>query len=675
METFELIVLLLTAVLASSALERVIPRVSLPLIQIALGFVMALTQVTPNNIQLAPKFFLVVFIAPLLFHDAMEADKNALWRNRNLILSLAIGLVIAIMLSVGFTINLLEPSIPLAAAFALGAALGPTDAVAVASLSKVAKLTRTESALLSGESLLNDASGVVAFQFAIAAAVTGAFSLADAATTLVTIFVGGILLGVALGWIGHEIRNGARSLGLDSTTFHVLFEIAMPFIVYLVSEGLGVSGILAVVAAGLTMTIFTDRKIGPAMSELSIVSQSVWNVLSFALNGVVFTLLGMQLPNAMQDTWDDVTIGNSTILGYIVAITAILFLVRFLWVLAMNYLAKDPETGGRFATEEGHIRSALVTTIGGAKGAVTLSVIFSTPLFLADGTAFPQRDLLIFIASGVILLTLLLANFLLPILAPNKQATSEELAEEQAQAKIDILRAVIDRLAAMRTSENSRPILAVMSSYNHRIDRLRSEADLEDEVTTDLRIDVVNHQLNYVSRMMEEGTIGDWEGFKYIDRLSQAKQYLKKADDKLFDLQKLHRWKNRVRSRISRFKSHATDSEEAQLLLEVQIACQQEAIRHLSSLFQSNDDTYTTDALTRVMLTYRQALRAAQASRPSVTAYTHVTDNMHTIERTAYSIELDEIQKALDEGKISRKYAKSLRDSVYLMLVDLEMDL
>ncbi|MCC6108930.1 MAG: Na+/H+ antiporter [Denitrobacterium sp.] len=675
METFELIVLLLAAVLASAALEQVIPRVSLPLIQIAIGFLMALAQITPGNIQLAPEFFLVVFIAPLLFHDAMEADKHALWRNRNLILSLAIGLVLAIMLTVGFAINLLEPSIPLAAAFALGAALGPTDAVAVASLSKVAKLTRTESALLSGESLLNDASGVVAFQFAIAAAVTGAFSLADAATTLVTMFVGGILLGVALGWIGHEIRNGARSLGLDSTTFHVLFEIAMPFIVYLVSEGLGVSGILAVVAAGLTMTIFTDRKIGPAMSELSIVSQSVWNVLSFALNGVVFTLLGMQLPNAMQDTWDDVTIGNSTILGYIVAITAILFLVRFLWVLAMNYLAKDPETGGRFATEEGHIRSALVTTIGGAKGAVTLSVIFSTPLFLADGTAFPQRDLLIFIASGVILLTLLLANFLLPILAPNKQATSEELAEEQAQAKIDILRAVIDRLAAMRTSENSRPILAVMSSYNHRIDRLRSEADLEDEVTTDLRIDVVNHQLNYVSRMMEEGTIGDWEGFKYIDRLSQAKQYLKKADDKLFDLQKLHRWKNRVRSRISRFKSHATDSEEAQLLLEVQIACQQEAIRHLSSLFQSNDDTYTTDALTRVMLTYRQALRAAQASRPSVTAYTHVTDNMHTIERTAYSIELDEIQKALDEGKISRKYAKSLRDSVYLMLVDLEMDL
>ncbi|MDD6729906.1 MAG: Na+/H+ antiporter [Eggerthellaceae bacterium] len=675
METFELIVLLLAAVLASAALEQVIPRVSLPLIQIAIGFLMALAQITPGNIQLAPEFFLVVFIAPLLFHDAMEADKHALWRNRNLILSLAIGLVLAIMLTVGFAINLLEPSIPLAAAFALGAALGPTDAVAVASLSKVAKLTRTESALLSGESLLNDASGVVAFQFATAAAVTGAFSLAQATTTLVTMFVGGIALGAVLGWIGHTIRNGARSLGLDSTTFHVLFEIAMPFIVYLLSERVGVSGILAVVAAGITMTVFTDRKIGPALSELSIVSQSVWNVLSFALNGLVFTLLGMQLPNAMQDTWDDVTIGNSTIVLYIVAITAILFLVRFLWVLAMNYLAKDPETGGRFATEEGHVRSALVTTIGGAKGAVTLSVIFSTPLLLADGTTFPQRDLLIFLASGVILLTLALANFLLPILAPNKQATSEELAEEQAQAKIEILRAVIDRLAALRTRENSRPVMAVISSYNHRIDRLRSEADLEDEDTTALRIDVVNHQLNFVASKMEAGEIGDWEGFKYIERLSQAKKYLKKADDKTLDLQRLHRWKNRLRSRISRLRTHATDSEEAQLLLEVQISSQEEAIRYLSQLFQSDDDTYTTDALTRVMLTYRQALRAAQASRPSVTAYTHVTDKMYTVERTAYTIELDEIQKALDEGKISRKYAKSLRDSVYLMLVDLEMDL
>jgi hypothetical protein len=260
-------------------------------------------------------------------------------------------------------------------------------------------------------------------------------------------------------------------------------------------------------------------------------------------------------------------------------------------------------------------------------------------------------------------------------LAPNKQATSEELAEEQAQAKIEILRAVIDRLAALRTRENSRPVMAVISSYNHRIDRLRSEADLEDEGTTALRIDVVNHQLNFVASKMEAGEIGDWEGFKYIERLSQAKKYLKKADDKAFDLQRLHRWKNRLRSRISRIRTHATDSEEAQLLLEVQISCQEEAIRYLSQLFQSDDDTYTTDALTRVMLTYRQALRAAQASRPSVTAYTHVTDHMHTVERTAYSIELDEIQKALDEGKISRKYAKSLRDSVYLMLVDLEMDL
>ena len=175
MEVFELILMLLLAVLLSSVLDQVVPRVSSPLILIALGVGIAMLAISPIEVNIDPELFLVLFIAPLLFSDALEADKRNLWENKTTIVSFAIGLVIVITLCVGFVLHWLVPSIPLAAAFALGAALGPTDAVAVQALKKEAKLGKREGAILQGEALINDASGVVSFQFAVSAAVTGAF--------------------------------------------------------------------------------------------------------------------------------------------------------------------------------------------------------------------------------------------------------------------------------------------------------------------------------------------------------------------------------------------------------------------------------------------------------------------------------------------------------------------
>lgn len=163
MEVFELILMLLLAVLLSSILDQVVPRISSPLIQIALGIGIAMLAISPIEVNIDPELFLVLFIAPLLFSDALEADKRNLWENKTTIVSFAIGLVIVITLCVGFVLHWLVPSIPLAAAFALGAALGPTDAVAVQALKKEAKLGKREGAILQGEALINDASGVFRF--------------------------------------------------------------------------------------------------------------------------------------------------------------------------------------------------------------------------------------------------------------------------------------------------------------------------------------------------------------------------------------------------------------------------------------------------------------------------------------------------------------------------------
>ena len=177
MSTFTFVLILGAAVLVSSAINQVVSGVATPLIQIGIGVLLAFAGLTTSNFQVDPELFLVLFIAPLLYHEARNTDKVALWSNRAKVLSLAVGLVVVTILCIGFTLHTLEPTIPLAAAFALGAALGPTDAVAVASLSKRVSLKRRQSILLSGESLINDASGVVSFQFSIAALTTGTSGL------------------------------------------------------------------------------------------------------------------------------------------------------------------------------------------------------------------------------------------------------------------------------------------------------------------------------------------------------------------------------------------------------------------------------------------------------------------------------------------------------------------
>ena len=638
MATLELIILLFVAVLISAVLERVIPRVSLPLIQITLGLVIAVLSLNPADVSLNPEFFLVLFVAPLLFHDAKESDKLALWKNRRAILSLAVGLVIIIMLAIGFTVNLLEPSIPLAAALALGAALGPTDAVAVASLSSVAKLSRTERALLSGESLLNDASGVVAFQFAIAAATTGTFSVLESAGSFVVLFTGGLIFGLTAGWIAQWLQDILRKAGLDSTTFHVMFDVALPFVIYVASEALGVSGIISVVAAGLIMSSVEDREVSPSASRLSIVNSSVWGVLSFGLNGIVFTMLGMELPNAFQSTWDDVTIGNQTVIGYVLAITFILIAVRFIWVAVMNYFVPSLKE---------RLRSTLITTIGGPKGAVTLSIIFSIPYVISNGGGFPQRHLIIFLASGVILCTLLIANFLLPLLAP-KAARSE--VSMQATA-------------------------AVINSYNRRIERIQNAADLESESTTALRIDVIEHEQSHLFELIEAGDVEEFQAYRYLRRLSKMRTYLMHRDESPFDLHRLHHLYSLIVSYLRTGRQRVHQSEDGAAALDVQARSQAEAIRYLHTLMQNEESSYPTEVIANVLLTYQNAYRATQQSRPSITQYTSVSDRIETVERMAYRFELDEIQDALEAGEIDRKCAKNLNESVYLMMVDLEMNL
>ena len=426
---------------------------------------------------------MLLFIAPLLFNETRETNIRALLLNLNSILSLAIALVVVSVLSVGYALHLMVPSIPLAAAFALASALGPTDAATVTALKSNIHLTHRQEMLLSGESLINDASGVVAFQFSVAAAVTGTFSLIDAAGSFTVLFVGGVAMGIVIGFVFSSINAMLSRLGYVDTVANVLYEVLTPFLVYLLAETFHVSGVLAVVAAGLVIALPRRQNNNALFARQKLVSDSTWKVISFLINGTIFVFLGMQLPLAVLPGTNG-GLNILQILGIVVVITLFMHAVRFAWLYALEthklhkggHLctgkddASDSEDSNGEKTDEQSkptctpkpisitstelIKNVLVTTIAGAKGAVTLSIILTLPLMTQSGAAFPQRDLLITIAAGVILATLLLADNLLPVLSKSPE-TDSDLPVRLHKGEIAVLEATLAELRSLLQSENA----------------------------------------------------------------------------------------------------------------------------------------------------------------------------------------------------------------------------
>lgn len=510
LETFEFVLIVLTCVAASSVIDKFV-NVSIPVIQVVIGLLVALVLPSVQEVHLESELFMLVFIAPLLFNETRETNIRALLLNLNSILSLAIALVIVSVLSVGYALHLMVPSIPLAAAFALASALGPTDAATVTALKSNIHLTHRQQTLLSGESLINDASGVVAFQFSVAAAVTGAFSLVDAAGSFTVLFVGGVAMGIVTGFAFSAINAMLGRLGYEDTVANVLYEVLTPFLVYLLAETFHVSGVLAVVAAGLVIALPRRQSNKALFARQKLVSDSTWKVISFLINGTIFVFLGMQLPLAVLPGTNG-GLNILQILGIVVVITLFMHGVRFAWLYALETYklhkgghlctGKDDESDSEDTNGENDlagsssdgekpdqplaelgseqtseqiakqpkptcaikpisitsaelIKNVLVTTIAGAKGAVTLSIILTLPLTTQSGTAFPQRDLLITIAAGVILATLFLADNLLPVLSKSPEADSD-LPERLHKGEIAVLEATLGELRSMLQSENAK---------------------------------------------------------------------------------------------------------------------------------------------------------------------------------------------------------------------------
>lgn len=464
---FTYILILLICILLSTIISRFIPSLSVPIVQIAIGSLIAIIH-SEFSIELDPHTFLVMFIAPLLFRDGKNADKRSLWKQRRNILLMALALVIATVILVGLIINKLIPSISLPSAFALAAALSPTDYVAVSVLSKKISLPRKVLHLIEGEGLMNDASGLVSFKFALAAALTGTFSLFDATISFFIVSIGGIIAGLVLEHILIKFELWIRSLGMEDITVEILLQILTPFIIYLVSEEVfKVSGILAVVVAGMVYSL-SSKKLKFRNARLNAVSENTWSVLAYVLNGLIFIIVGLQLPNIIKIAFYEATINNFEAIIDVLLITLSLLTLRYLWVL---FMYKFGDNACKAEKRSVKFHAALLTSLSGVRGAVTLATVLSIPLALENGEPFPERTLILFLSVGVILTTLLITTFILPLFANKNIPKETDYLQIMNKAQIKVWANTINKLKL--EIDNKKYINMIISEYKYRIHQLK----------------------------------------------------------------------------------------------------------------------------------------------------------------------------------------------------------
>lgn len=485
MHSIDVVLAMLLAVAASGYLIRILPfSLPLPLVQIALGAVVS--GVFDAGHELEPELFFLLFLPPLLFLDGWRIPKQGLFRDKAAILELALGLVIFTVIGAGFFIHWLIPAMPLAVAFALAAIISPTDPVAVSSIASKVPIPKRLMHILEGESLLNDASGLVCFQFAVAAVLTGTFSVAAASLTFLWVALAGLALGVATTFGLSRIQAWIwRHFGEEPGSA-ILVNLLTPFAAYLLAEAFHASGILAAVAAGITMSYV--EMAGNAPGNMRLQRSAVWDTVQFTFNGIIFVLLGEQLPGildgAVRSVQEAGHLNPWWLAVYVATISLSLMALRFVWVfLSLRWNIFKAQRRGE-AQVSPPWRIVVAVSLAGVRGAITLAGVLTLPLMLEDGSPFPARQLAIFLAASVILVSLLVASVALPRLLRGLELPEEEdeqLKEDLAvkaasQAALDAVEKLRQRL--VEDSKHAERYNAAANQVSQRYQRKLGAVDM-----------------------------------------------------------------------------------------------------------------------------------------------------------------------------------------------------
>ena len=435
MEHIEIfIAALFVSVAGLNALARWL-SVPYPILLVLGGLALGLLPGIPE-IELDPDLVLLIFLPPLLYAAAFFSDLRALRNDMRAISLLSIGLVLVTTVVVAFVghevIGLTWPM-----AFALGAIVSPTDPVAATAIMRQLGAPRRLVNVIEGESLVNDATALVAYRVAVAAAVGGSFSVLDAGLEFVGSAAGGIAVGLVVGFVVAEIRRR-----LDDTTTELTISLLTAYAAFIPADVLGLSGVLAAVTAGVYLGWRAPQLASP---QTRLQGFALWEILVFLLNATLFILIGLQLPMIVDGLEGREAVD---VIGYAALVCAIVIAVRFAWMFTVPYLIRALDRRPQQRARRGSWRQRVVAGWAGMRGAVSLAAALALPVETDAGAPLPDRDLILFITFAVILVTLIGQGLTLPALI-RRLGVREDGAEEEAEelrARLVASRAALDRL-------------------------------------------------------------------------------------------------------------------------------------------------------------------------------------------------------------------------------------
>ncbi len=404
MPSIEVIIFLLVVIVIFSA---IVDWLKFPqaIMLVFVGLIIGFTPQLPDVI-LKPDAVFLIFLPPLLFTAAWKLSWHDFKSERGSVISLATGLVFFSTVSIAVVAHYVIPGFTWQLSFVLGAVISPPDAVAAGSITKGLHLNKRVVTILEGESLINDASALVAYRYAIASVLAGSFVFWEASLQFVWVSAGGVLVGLGIGWclaFAHKrIKN--------NSTIEVAFTLLTPYVAYLLAEHFQLSGVLAVVAAGLFLSYRSHETFS---YRTRIQASSFWTTVEFLLNGFVFILIGMQLPSIIANIERGSLV---TAIGYGVLITTVAVVVRIVWVFPGAYIPMLLSKKGAKVREPLGWRYVTIIAWTGMRGVVSLASALAIPLTLTDGSNFPQRDMILFVTFCVIFLTLVVHGLSLRLL-------------------------------------------------------------------------------------------------------------------------------------------------------------------------------------------------------------------------------------------------------------------
>ncbi|MBM0771656.1 cation:proton antiporter [Staphylococcus epidermidis] len=537
MEIFETLLIFVALVIVSSFVHTFIPKVPLAFIQIFLGMILYLTPI-PVEFNFDSELFMVTLIAPLLFVEGVNVSRVHLRKYIKPVMMMALGLVITTVIGVGLFIHWIWPELPIGAAFAIAAILCPTDAVAVQAITNGKVLPKGAMTILEGESLLNDAAGIISFKIAVGVLITGTFSIFDAIQQFLIASIGGAIVGLLIGMALVRFRLTLMRRGIENINMFTFIQLLTPFVTYLIAELFHASGIIAAVVAGLVHGFERDR-IAQTRTQLQMSYNHTWSILGYVLNGFVFSILGFLVPEVIVKIIKTEPHNLLFLIVITLLVALAVYLFRFVWVYVLYpyfYLSVSPfqkmisKNDEDKVTESKPKRSlyALIMTLCGVHGTISLAIALTLPYLLANHETFAYRNDLLFIASGMVILSLIIAQVILPLVTPDSPKVKIGNMSFK-EARIYILEHVIDYLNQKSTFETSYRYGNVIKDYHDKLTFLKT-VEKEDENSKELeRLQKIafNVETKTLEKLVDDGEITEsvLENYmRYAERTEVYKQ-------------------------------------------------------------------------------------------------------------------------------------------------------